>query len=335
MSVSKRGGNFYHYAFMIDGRRYRGSTKETSLAMAKRFESCMIREIREDRFNLHFRRAPRLSEFAIHFLQYVDDCVGANQLSPNTRRVYKSGWRLLSETRIADWRINKIKTSDAATLKFPCSAWNANMALRALRRILGYACEVRVLQVAPEIRTLKVLGCSMRIRPSVEAKLLEHLPGDAADVFRIILDSGMRPEEVMRMRWENVEWEFSRYFIPHGKTLESRRFVPMADRIVNVLRARQQGSKSPWVFPGNSKAGHRTTVALSFEEARAAAGLDPRIVLYLARHEFATSFLECGGDIGTLQKILGHASITTTQKYLHPDIGLSVDIINRRNRART
>ena len=80
-----------------------------------------------------------------------------------------------------------------------------------------------------------------------------------------------------------------------------------------------------------SKIGHRVTVAKQFEEARAAAGLDPKIVLYCARHEFATTYLEHGGDLPTLKKIMGHSSIAVTEKYLHPGIKGAAEVINRRN----
>ena len=74
------------------------------------------------------------------------------------------------------------------------------------------------------------------------------------------------------------------------------------------------------------------TVQLQWKAARKAAGIDPRIVLYLTRHEFAHTFLKNGGDIATLMKIMEHNSIAVTSKYLHPDIEGAADIINRRNR---
>ena len=166
----------------------------------------------------------------------------------------------------------------------------------------------------------------------MEQALLAKMSQDVADVFVIMLDCGMRPAEVMRSRWEDVHWDRSQVFIPWGKTPESRRFVPMSDRMRDRLRARQQGAKGPWLFPGKSAAGHRTTVAKKFEEAREAAGVPESIVLYCARHEFATTYLENGGELSTLKKLMGHESISTTQKYLHPSIHGAAEVINKRNR---
>jgi integrase len=136
----------------------------------------------------------------------------------------------------------------------------------------------------------------------------------------------------MRSRWEDIHWDRSQVFTPWGKTEESRRFVPMSDRMRDRLRSRHQGAKGPWVFPRRSAAGHRTTVAKRFGGAREAASVPESIVLYCARHEFATTYLENGGDLATLGKLMGHDSISTTQKYLHASIHGAAEVINKRNR---
>src|SRR5262245_14587438 len=53
---------------------------------------------------------------------------------------------------------------------------------------------------------------------------------------------------------------------------------------------------------------------------RDAAGLDREIVLYLARHRFGTRLIEAGEDIKTVADLMGHASVKTTERYVHRDV---------------
>jgi integrase len=330
--VIVKRGNYFHYAFMLDGERYRGSTKETTASKARQFESMLMADIRNRGGNLQLKRSPSLTEFAKRFLAYVDKRTEAKTMDADTKRHYHNGWKLLEATDIANMRIDQITSADAAVLSFPGGPWWARTAQKTLARILNWATEEGVLRAAPRIKRSKAYGRNVRIEPWMERALLEKMDQDVADVFVVMLDCGMRPEEVMRSRWEDMHWDRSQVFIPHGKTPESRRFVPMSERMRDRLRARQQGAMGAWVFPGKSKAGHRTTVAKKFEEAREAAGVPGYIVLYCARHEFATTYLENGGELSTLKKLMGHESISTTQKYLHPEIHGAAEIINKRNR---
>jgi integrase len=154
------------------------------------------------------------------------------------------------------------------------------------------------------------------------------------DVFLISQDSGLRPDEVIRMRWENILWDKNLIFNPDGKTEKARRHVPLSDRVRDMLRARPQGATSDWVFPSSRKKGSHISyfpVAKQFGKAREKAGLPDDIVLYSARHSFATDMLDKRGNIVLVQKMLGHESVMTTQRYLHPELKDIAELVNQRN----
>jgi len=49
---------------------------------------------------------------------------------------------------------------------------------------------------------------------------------------------GLRPDEAIRMRWENVLWNKNLIFVPDGKTENAKRYVPLSDRAQELPRAR-------------------------------------------------------------------------------------------------
>ena len=144
-----------------------------------------------------------------------------------------------------------------------------------------------------------------------KAKLLATASQPLRDVLTLILDSGMRPGEVFQMRWEDIAWDRGMIFIPRGKTPRSRRYIPMHDRVTSALTTRRKGQSDGWVFPSDSKTGHLTTVAKAFENAREKAGLSKEIVLYSARHTFATQLMGASGDLSLVMRALGHTNPQT------------------------
>jgi site-specific recombinase XerD len=95
-----------------------------------------------------------------------------------------------------------------------------------------------------------------------------------------------------------------------------------------------QGATTEWVFPSPRKKGSHISyfpVAKQFSKTRAKAGLPDDIVLYSARHSFATDMLDRTGNIVLVQKMLAHESVTTTQRYLHPELKDMAQLVNQRN----
>ncbi len=95
------------------------------------------------------------------------------------------------------------------------------------------------------------------------------------------------------------------------------RFLPRDSRSGNPLA----GSKnSVWLFPSRGRGGHLTRhrVAQLLKALAAEAGLDPaRVSPHVLRHAFASHLLDHGADLRSVQKMLGHADISSTQIYTH------------------
>jgi len=247
LGASRKRGKYFHYEFMIDGRKYRGTTKETVKSRAQTVEALLIADVRNRGGHINLRKAPLLRMFAQRFLEFTEAQQIAQHLDLDTLRYYKSGWKSLERTQIANMRIDLIGTSDAATLSFPGGASNANQALRALSRMLHLAVEWNLIRAAPRIKLREEQGRTSLIDSNTESLLLEHAPQPLRDVLVTVMDTGMRPEEAMRIQWEHVHWDRNAVFNPHGKTAKPRRFVPLSSRLRESLgRRRDNGGR--WVF---------------------------------------------------------------------------------------
>ena len=130
-----------------------------------------------------------------------------------------------------------------------------NSSLRVLRRLLRVAVEWGVIPSAPKIKLLRGENHRERvITPAEEAKYLAAAPEPLASIATILLDSGMRPEECFRLRWESITWINGRYgslLVTHGKTAAARRVLPMTPRVRTILEGKWERVGKPlegWIW---------------------------------------------------------------------------------------
>jgi len=139
--------------------------------------------------------------------------------------------------------------------------------------------------------------------------------------------TGLRVSELISLP-RNVLTSDDRVLIVKGKGGRER-LVPLNDAARQALAAHlaaveadeaERGSASLWLFPSGGSAQHLTRQRFGQElKALAAeAGLEPeRVSPHVLRHAFASHLLERGADLRTVQQLLGHADISTTQIYTH------------------
>src|ERR1051326_9305871 len=125
----------------------------------------------------------------------------------------------------------------------------------------------------PKIRLMKEVGRSVRLNEEAERKLLLYADQPLRDVIVLMRDTGMRNrKELFRMRMENLDWNNRMIFVPDSKTPAERRYIPMSNRVLELLRVRCGEQREGWVFPAKSVEGHLTTVDKQFRKARKEAG---------------------------------------------------------------
>ena len=156
-------------------------------------------------------------------------------------------------------------------------------------------------------------------KEEVRKKSLAKTSQPLKDIAQIILDTGLRPEEVFRIRIENLDFGERTIFNPFGKTKAARRKVTMTADVSELLKRRLKKSKGPFVFPAKSSSERPIgSVRKAHDAAVENAGIKEHFRLYDLRHTFATRAVAAGVDLPTLSAILGHTSIQMTMRYVHP-----------------
>ncbi|MCY4413839.1 MAG: tyrosine recombinase [Alphaproteobacteria bacterium] len=140
-------------------------------------------------------------------------------------------------------------------------------------------------------------------------------------IVEVLYATGMRVTELVTLRKGDVFYD-EKLIKVFGKGSKER-FVLLHDCALDVLYAytKTLSTDSAWLFPSSrDKKQHMTRQAifLLLKKIAVHVGIDPEAVSpHILRHAFATHLLAGGADIVSLQKMLGHSSIASTQIYTH------------------
>lgn len=110
------------------------------------------------------------------------------------------------------------------------------------------------------------------------------------------------------------------------------RAIPLPPSLLQALRRFWLFHRNPaWIFPSPLRNGpiSRQTMRAAFRSARQRAGLPETITLHCLRHSFATHLVEAGVDLRTVQILMGHASVISTQIYTHLTQPMRLDLQQR------
>ena len=135
-----------------------------------------------------------------------------------------------------------------------------------------------------------------------------------AAAIRLLVLTGCRRNEVLGLRWEDVDFEAGELRLRDTKT--GARLVPLTPPAAEVLVDLPRVSGNPWVFPGKKRGTHQRNINDSWDRIRRHAGLHG-VRLHDLRHSFASRALAMGESLSMIGKLLGHTQVQTTMRYLH------------------
>lgn len=180
-----------------------------------------------------------------------------------------------------------------------------NRKMAALHVLLKYAFDRDMITKLPKFTWLKEDNERIRwLTEEEQTQLLSILPPDMAAFCEILILTGMRRGELLRLKPDQITGDYARLW--KTKTGKARS-VPLSSRAKELMEK--------WV-PFNMKLSY---IEKEWNKARDAMGMtnDRNFVLHMLRHTTATRWLSTTNNIALVQKVLGHSRLETTMRYAH------------------
>jgi integrase len=342
MAIFKRG-RIYWYHFIFNGEHIQESTKQGNPRTARQMEAAHKTALAKGEVGIREKKpAPTLADFIDKRLEPWARAT-FEQASPKTwKDWYRTNLRAIrAYAALAEKKLDQITGEDVAGFAAHrqgegLQVSSINSSLRVLRRVLRLSVEWGVMPAAPKIKLLRGERHRDRvITQAEEARYLAAAPEPLASIATVLLDTGMRPEECFRLRWESITWANYRHgslLVTHGKTAAARRVLPMTPRVRFILENRWIAANKPldgWIFDAPTASGHAEPSTVKMQHAKtfktvaeqAARNNEKPLrpfVLYTLRHTFLTRLGQNGCDVWTLARIAGHSTIGISARYVHP-----------------
>lgn len=201
------------------------------------------------------------------------------------------------------------------------STWNRYLAL--LKRMFNLACQWGYLKENPAKGLKKFSEVESRreriLTLEEEMRLISKASPHIRPIIVVALQTGMRRGELLNLQWKDVDFKNKLISIRHSKSGKPRK-VPMNQIVYQeLISLRLQNPSSEYVFV-NPKTGERirsfkTAWKLTLKRAQI-----EDLRFHDLRHCHAVKLIQNRIDVETVKRLLGHSSITTTERYLASDI---------------
>jgi len=329
MAIFKRG-KIYWFHFIFEGEHIQKSTHQTNARVARQIESAERTRLAKREVGIEEpKRAPLFAKAMKDFLVWSEQ---EHKTHPRTHQRYQTSSKALL-FHFKDKKIDKITPEDVERFKSlraieknkrtgkALRPATINRELACLKALFNFAIKGDLVLKNPvsRIKFYDEDNEQMRTLNYEEERLyLSTASQPLKDVATLMLETGMRPEEVYRIKAENINLDSSYLFNPYGKTKAAKRKVPLNKTAHEVIKKRLDNAKGSYLFPSPDDP-EKSVLKLNNAHygALKRSGIK-KFRLYDLRHTWATRAAMSGIDLVTLATMLGHSRIQMVLRYAHP-----------------
>lgn len=341
MALYKRGKTWW-YKFAVDGIKYRESSKTNNKELARNIETARRREIISGRAGLTKPKlVPTFQDFHKELLTEIEHKSADH---PRTIEFYKqtmariTGYKPIASAKlddIGDEVITKFvanqkeKGFSQGTIRLRLSVIRQTLLLALQRDIIG---KVPRQSFAKWFDNLTARRREFVLSGELRDEFIAGLQEPCKTVARFLVDVGLRISECCALTWDRVLSDPDRgityIFVDRGKSKKARRYIPLTVDALAIIEKQKTLSRSQFVFVRFGErvdkdlwytaALSRHTVSQQFTARRREMGLPDDAVLHSTRHTYLTDLGASGADVFTIKDLAGHASVSTSEGYIHP-----------------
>ena len=340
MSIFKRGRTYWFH-FWFNGEHVQRSSRQGNPRVARQIEAAERTRLAKGEVGIRDRKP--IPTFNVAMNNFLSWSATEHCAHPRTHTRYvASSVALIRHFRNA--RLDAVTVEDVEKFKSLRIGENGKRSKRKLRpatvnRELAcgramYNCAIKSGQLLhnpfSKVKFLAENNEQTRVLNYREEQCyLSVCSQPLRDVAVLILETGMRPEEVYRITREQFHLSEGYLFNPVGKTKAARRRIVLTSRAAEVLRQRASSSQGNCLFP-HQKDPDRPMLKVNNAHTGALrrSGLIP-FRIYDLRHTWATRAAMSGIDLVTLAAMLGHSRIQMVLRYAHPTAEHQVSAMRR------
>lgn len=305
---------------MYLGKRYCKTFKGLSKDEVSKLETVHKAELVKSGYNITEYKPVYLKELIDDYKKYSL----AHHSKPNERDyVLEDFYRLTGNKasgQITSYDVEKYITFRLGKVKNS----TINRDLDTIYRVFSLGIDNEKISTNPckKVKKLRVEHPPERyLTKDEEIKLLAVCNPTMRVIVITALHTGMRQNEILSLKWEDIFFNEG-YLIARNTKNNKPRKLPLTDILQKELK--ELPKLSEYVFTSPVTLSRYNEVKCTFRRTVKRAGI-PHICFHQLRHSTASRLNEMGVDIVTIQKILDHAELRTTQRYTHNS---SVSIAN-------
>ena len=136
----------------------------------------------------------------------------------------------------------------------------------------------------------------------------------AAGAIRLLMQTGCRRNEIVALRWQQVDLETGELRLEDAKA--GSRLVPLSPRVRRLLLNLPPVRSNPWVITGNKWGRHLSELQPAWQRVRERAGLED-VRIHDLRHSFASRAVSLGESLPMIGQLLVHGQVWSTARYTH------------------